>query len=165
MQMATINNRFNIEWFSFATDGETNHVSPQGAFYQQIASKLIKAVYDTETLTSAANRLITFADHALILKQTETVEQISRLLIHIPLPQTYQSIGDYYQAFCLKRRGETEQARAGFERLAESPSLPLKFRARAMQAIGSSYSERRRYNEAAHFFIQAAQAASINQRG
>src|SRR5438105_1258747 len=137
MQKATINKLFNSEAFSFKS--ETNHVSWHGAFYQPFASKLIKAVYQTETSTRAGNRLIALADDALNLKQTGAVEQISRLLIHAPLPREYQSVGDYYRVFSLKRRGETEEARAGFQRLAESPDLPLKFRARAIQALGTSY--------------------------
>jgi tetratricopeptide (TPR) repeat protein len=106
------------------------------------------------------NRLIAMAHHALDTKQTDTVEQISQLLINAPLPREYQSIGHYYGVFCLKRRGEIEQARAGFQRLAEWPSLPLKFRARAIQALGISYSERGHYDAAMPFFSAAAQVAS-----
>lgn len=131
-----------------------------GAFYQQIASKLTKAVYDTEALTWAGNRLIALADQALDMKQTETVEQISQLLISAPLPREYKSIGHYYRVFSLKRRGEIDQAHAGFQRLAEWPHLPLKFRARALQAFGIIYLERGDYDEAAPFFVQAAHAAS-----
>src|ERR1041384_7000384 len=138
MQKATTSNLFDMETFSFK--GETNHVSLHGAFYQQTVSKLIKAVYDTEAAIWVGNRLIALAHYALDTKQTDRVEQISQLLINAPLPRESQSIGHYYGVFCLKRRGEIEQARAGFQRLAEWPSLPLKFRARAIQALGISYS-------------------------
>src|SRR5689334_7508287 len=158
MQRATTNNLFDIRTFSFK--GETNHASLHGAFYQQIALKLTKAVYDTEALSWAGSRLIALADHALDMKQTEAVEQISQLLISAPLPREYQSIGHYYQVFSLKRRGEIDQARAGFQRLAEWPHLPLKFRARALQAYGITHLEKCDYDAAAPFFVQAAQAAS-----
>jgi tetratricopeptide (TPR) repeat protein len=131
-----------------------------GAFYQQFASKLTKAVYDTEALTRVGNRLVALAHHALDMKQTDTVEQIGQLLVNAPLPRRYQSIGHYYQVFCLKRRGAIDQARAGFERLAESPDLPLGFRARALQALGISYSERGNYAEAMPYFSAAAHVAS-----
>jgi tetratricopeptide (TPR) repeat protein len=160
MQKVTTSNLFDIEAFSFK--GETNHVSLHGAFYQQIVANLIKAVYDTEALTRTANRLVALADHALDMKQTDAVEQIAQILISAPLPRVYQSIGHYYRVFSLKRRGEVDQARAGFQRLAEWPSLPLKFRARALQAFGVTYSERGDYDEAVPFFIQAAHAASPN---
>jgi tetratricopeptide (TPR) repeat protein len=159
----TINNLFDMETFSFK--GETNHVSLHGAFYQQIARKLIKAVYNTEAVTSEANRLIALADHALNLKQTDNVEQISNILAHAPLPHGYHRIGHYYQVFCLKRRGKIDQARAGFQHLAESPDLPLNFRARAIQALGVSYAETGHFDEAARFFIQAARTASARQGG
>jgi tetratricopeptide (TPR) repeat protein len=158
MQKATRNKLFNIESFSFK--GETDHVSLHGAFYQQIVAKLIKVVYDTKSVRAAGNRLIAIADQALDLKQTETVDQISQLLANAPLPREYQGIGHYYRVFCLKRRGEIEQARAGFQRLAEAPGLPLKFRARALQALGVSYAERGDFAEAARIFAQAAQAAT-----
>ena len=158
MQKATTNNLFDIEAFSFK--GETNHVSLQSAFYQQIVANLIKAVYDTDALTRAGNRLIALADHALDMQQTDAVEQIAQILISAPLPREYQSIGHYYRVFSLKRRGEIESARAGFQRLAEWPSLPLTYRARALHAFGVTYSERGNYDEAVPFFVQAAQAAS-----
>jgi tetratricopeptide (TPR) repeat protein len=158
MQKATTNNLFDIEAFSLK--GETNHVSWHGAFYQQFVTKLISAVHNAETLQRAGQQLVAMADYALDLKQTDVVEQISRVMINAPLLRQYQSIGDYYQVFCLKRRGQLEQARAGFQRLAEWPSLPLKFRARAIQALGISYSERGDYDAAMPFFLQAAQAAS-----
>src|SRR5581483_2936623 len=88
-------------------------------------------------------------------------EQIGYLLTHIPLPPLYQRMGDYYHVFCLKRRGETERARAGFQRLADAPDLPLKYRARAIQALGISYSERGHYDVAVPFFVEAAKAASV----
>ncbi|MEN3332320.1 MAG: hypothetical protein V7641_1685 [Blastocatellia bacterium] len=158
MQKAITNNLFDIEAFSFK--GETNHVSLQSAFYQQIAANLIKAVYDTEALTRAGNRLIAMADYALDMQQTDAVEQIAQLLISAPLPREYQSIGHYYRVFSLKRRGEIEPARAGFQRLAEWPGLPLAYRARALHAFGVTYSERGNYDEAVPFFVQAAHAAS-----
>jgi tetratricopeptide (TPR) repeat protein len=159
MQKATNNNRFNIEAFSFKS--ETNHVSWHAAFYQQFVAKLIKAVYDTDAFSGVADRLIAIADQALDLKQTETVEHISHLLTTAPLPPEYQGIGHYYHVFCLKRRGEIEQSRAGFQRLAEAPSLPLKFRARAIQALGASYRDSGQHDEAARFFVEAGQAASM----
>jgi tetratricopeptide (TPR) repeat protein len=159
MQKATNNNLFNIEAFSLK--GETNHVSWHAAFYQLFITKLTKAIYDTEDVSSIGNRLVALADHALRVKQTGAVEQIGRLLIQAPLPRPYQSIGDYYRVFASKRRGQAEQARAGFERLAESPDLPLKFRARAIQALGISYLESGQEDEAVRIFAQATQAASI----
>ncbi|MFL6277904.1 MAG: tetratricopeptide repeat protein [Blastocatellia bacterium] len=136
-----------------------------GAFYQQIVAKLIKVVYDTKSLKAAGNRLIAIADQALDLKQTETVEQISRIFTHAPLPRPYQSLGQYYQVFCWKRRGNIERARAGFERLAESFDLPLGFRARATQALGISYKEAGQHDEAVRLFDEAAQIASTRYGG
>lgn len=157
MQKATINNLFNMESFSFK--GETNHVSLHAAFYQQIPQKLIKAVYNTEALKSVGNRLIALADHALNLKQDDQVRQIGDLLAHPALPREYQGIGQYYQAACRKLYGEADQSRLDFQRLAESPSLPLSFRARAIQAIGVSYLDRDQFEEAIRFYSQAAQVA------
>lgn len=159
MQKATRNKLFNME--SFALKGDTDHLPLHGAFNQQIVAKLIKVVYDTKSLKAAGNRLIAMADHALDLRATETVKQISHILTHAPLPRPYQSLGHYYQVFCLKRRGEIEQARTGFQHLAEAPSLPLKFRARAIQALGTSYRDSGQHDEAVRCFIAAGQAASM----
>jgi len=163
MQKATRNKLFNIE--SFALKGDTDHLPLHGAFHQQIVAKLIKVVYDTESLKAAGNRLIAIADHALDLRATETVEQISHILTHAPLPRPYQSLGHYYQVFCWKRRGNIERARAGFERLAESFDLPLGFRARAIQALGVSYKEAGQHEEAVRLFVEAARTASTRYGG
>ena len=161
MHRVTTNNLFDIEAFSFK--GETNHVSWHSAFYQQIVAKLIKAVYDREALTKIGDRLIALADHAVDLKQFETVEQVSRLLTFAALPQVYHRIADYYRASCLKGRGEPLRARAEFQRLAVSTSLPRKFRARAIQSLGVSYFEKGQFDEALRYYAEAAQAAAPEQ--
>ncbi|HJQ25954.1 MAG TPA: hypothetical protein VKA60_18695 [Blastocatellia bacterium] len=163
MQKATRNNLFNAE--TFFLKGETNHLPSPGAFYQAFAAKLIKAVYDTKARTLIAGQLIDIADRALDLQQTETAEQVSQLLTTVPLPPAYQTIGQYYHIFCLKRRGEVEPARAGFQRLAEAADLPLKFRARAIQALGASYRESGQHDDAMRFFIEAGRAASTRHSG
>ena len=161
MQKAT-DNHFSIAVPSFHKR-EPRPVSPPAAFYQQLVAGLVKTVYDTQGWAATGRRLITLAEHALNLKATETVEQISHVLANAPLPAPYQSIAHYYQVFCRKRRGEIEPARAGFARLADASDLPLPFRARAIQALGISYAERGHFEEAVRYFAEAMQAASIRQ--
>lgn len=160
IQRATINNRFNINTLSLTAFSETDNVSLNSALYQQIAAKFIKGVYKSETLARLGNQLITVADHALDFKQTDTVEQISHILMQAPLPLEYRSIGQYYLTCCIKRRGRDDEAHTRFERLAESPTTPLKFRARALQALGAISQVRGQLVDAQGFFFQAAQAAS-----
>jgi tetratricopeptide (TPR) repeat protein len=160
-QRATNNILFNMELFSF--EGKTNHVLLTDAFYQQIASKLIKAADEARVWISLANQLITLAEHALDLKQTETLEQISQILTNAPLPRKYRNIGYFYQVFCLKRRGEINGAQANFQQLAESPDLPLNFRARARQVLGAIYLDKGQVNEALRSCAEATRMASTRQ--
>jgi tetratricopeptide (TPR) repeat protein len=160
MQRATINNRFNINTLSLAAFSETGNVSLNSALYQQIAAKLIKGLYKTDAYIQLGNQFIVLADQALDLKQIDRVEQISHLLMNAPLPSEYQSIGEYYLACCVRRQGRYDEAHVEFERLAESPTTPLKFRARALQAIGAICFTTGKPLEALRFFSQATQVAS-----
>jgi tetratricopeptide (TPR) repeat protein len=100
------------------------------------------------------------AESALDLHQTAVVEQVSQALLHVPLPRRYQSVAEFYRVFALRRRGALAEACAGFERLAETATLPLSFRARALQAMALSRTEQNEWNEALYSFVDAARAAT-----
>ena len=65
----------------------------------------------------------------------DVVEQASDILLNLPLPREFKSIANYYKGFCIKRRGQFDEARAMFERVADE--APLRYKARAIIALGS----------------------------
>jgi tetratricopeptide (TPR) repeat protein len=106
-------------------------------FYQQILSGLIRGVYRNQIFTQLGNRLVALADHAYGLGQMRAVEEGSQLLVNLPLGREYESIGRYYQALCIYRRGRFAEARVLLEKVAGE--LPLPFRAKALLAISGTY--------------------------
>lgn len=159
MKKAVNNNLVPSRFSSSDTVGEAGQASEQEGLYGRVALALLKCANESQ-LREVGDRLTHLADQALGLRHAEVVEQVSNILINSPLPRQYRSIGQYYQAINIQRRGEPDRARAILETLAESRITPLKYRARAIKDIGSSYYESGDYNEALRFFVQAIHAAS-----
>lgn len=137
MQTAAKKNFALIENFSLDSEMLTGlpKANMQAAFYQQITSAIIKGIRTKEALTSLGQRLTTLAQHAYSSRQMDIVEQVSQVLMNLPLGREIRNIARYYQAFCIKRRGQFSEAKSLFERVADEG--PIKYRARAMIALGS----------------------------
>src|SRR5690242_14827830 len=129
MRKGTTGNPLDKESLLYELTGEASRASSRRALSAQLIADLVKSATRTEQIIGLADRLVRVAESALDLHQTAVVEQISHALLEVPLPRRYQSLADFYRAFALRRRGALAEACAGFERLAESATLPLGFRA------------------------------------
>ena len=158
MQTAAKINRFLIDIFSFSKEACSQGVISPSEFYQQIVSELIKGVYRKQTLIDAADRLITLADNAYAFRQMDVLERTSQLLMKLPLPSRYEKIGQYYQALVIKRQGKFAEARMLLERVVED--APLRYRARAILAIGATFYERADCKSALPFYVEANRVAA-----
>lgn len=107
----------------------------QAEFYQQTTRAIIKGIRTKEALTNLGQRLTNLAHYAYASRQMDVVEQMSQILMNLPLGREIRNIARYYQAFCIKRRGQFREAYSLFERVADEG--PLKYRARAIIALGS----------------------------
>jgi tetratricopeptide (TPR) repeat protein len=158
MQTAAKNNLFLTRFPSIGRLGMFCQATNQAGFYQHISLALVRGEYKNQ-LSELANRLITIGDCALSFNHLDTVEQVSEILVNVPLLSEYLNVGRYYQAFSTKRRGRPDAARTIFERLAESPATPLRYRSRALQVIGAIYYESGNLDEALRFYLEAGCAA------
>lgn len=132
--------------------------------YQHIVTALTKGSFKTQSL-KIGDRLITLAEHALGMRETQIVEQVGQMLMNIPLPQGYFSIGQYYKALSLTKRGDISSSTAILEQLAASPATPIKYRARALKAIGGNHLDLGNFDESLRFFLEACRAASPKYGG
>ncbi len=140
--------------------GEIHHPSKQeGLYYHLLDLALIKG-FSKAQLCDMGNKLIAMADHDLDMRQAEAAEYVSEVLINAPLPREYGQIGRYYQAMCVMRRGDYIASRAMFERLAGASIVPLKYRARALQALAANYHDSGDCRESLRFHLEAVHAAS-----
>lgn len=160
MEKATTNNLSNNASFLYRPDGLAVRAFSRRALPAQVIADLVKSVARTDQIVSLADRLMRLAESALDLHQTAVVEQVSQALFELPLPRRYESFAEYYRVFALRRRGAEAQACAGFERLAETPTLPLAFRARALQAIGASLATEGRWDNVSYYYLHACRVAT-----
>jgi len=137
MHTAARSNLILTEFSSFERLAELDLGVSHGGLYQAIRQTLISAIRTNLAFTDLANRLISVADHAYATRAMDVVSFVGQLLSGLPVAAGLQSIGHYYEALSLNRRGCGDTVRAGslLERVALGG--PLRFRARAMLALGT----------------------------
>jgi hypothetical protein len=158
MQRAAKSNLILTTGSSFTVLGGTYQAIEREELYQHITFALMRGAYRKQ-LADVGNELIVMADHALGLRQVDVAERISEVLINAPLPREYHNIGQYYRALSIKPLGGSATI-VILERVAESPATPLKYRARALQAIGGNHLARGNATEALRFFLEAGHTAA-----
>jgi hypothetical protein len=159
MQIAAKRNLVLTTVSSLNSLGGTYQAVRQGELYQPIVWPFIKRSHRT-CWTEVGNRLIIVAEHALNMRQPDVVDQASQILLNSPLPREYHNIGQYYRAMSIKRTMGSTAARGILEDVAESQVTPLRYRARALQAIGIIHHDNGDLNEGLRFFLKAGCVAS-----
>ncbi len=154
MQTAATRNLVLTEFSSIVVLAGSQMPSSQGEVYQQFLYELIKGVYNKNPVPRLANNLIDLADHAYQLRQMEQVGEISQLLSALP---HYESVSDYYRALYIKKQGNIAEARQLLERVADD--APLRFRARAIMSLGTTFFEQGDFHQALPFYVEAGKAA------
>jgi hypothetical protein len=134
-----------------------------GGFYQLFASGLIRSGHIKQVVREVLNRLVVLAEHSYALRQMSTLEKFSEVLVNSPLPRQYEPVGRYYQALCIQRfgSGDVEQAARLLESAAED--APPRYRARAMQSLGTNSCYKGDYQSALLLYSEAARFASRSE--
>jgi tetratricopeptide (TPR) repeat protein len=144
-----------------SSSGESSALQTQIAqrsFYQQlIYSLLSRSIHTTEGFQLLGRQLADISHHAYFLRQIETVDQASQLMLALPISNELKGIAHYYQAICSKRKGDIDEAFRLLERALEEASP--NYKARALLTIGSIYLEHGKTEESLSFYLTAAQAA------
>lgn len=125
-------------------------------FYQDSSLRIITK----QSLLERGGRLVSLAEDARFLRQRDVLEEISERLTILPL-SSFQGIGSYYKAFCHKWEGQTEEARALFEKVSEKGSFS--YRAKAIQSLGVTYLDKGDYDSAHRLLTEASRLACRNE--
>ena len=157
MQIAANNSLVLIDSFSSRRFAEFQHQAGYGRLYQQILSGLIKDTYSRQFFTDLGNSLTSLADQLYRSRRTEDVEQVSQLLLNLPLSSEHRIIGQHYKALGLYHKGQLAEARAVLEYVAEQ-KLPS-YRARALLCISATYYASNDLQSAARYCVEANRAA------
>ncbi|MEK6304665.1 MAG: hypothetical protein AABO41_28615, partial [Acidobacteriota bacterium] len=133
-----------------------------GGFYQVIASELVRGVHEKQVFRCLGDRLVVLSEQAHAFRQMDMLEQVSHVLVSLPLPRQYEAIGRYYQGIWTQRfgRGDLERAVSLFECAAES--APPKYQIRAMVSLAASSRHQRDSQAALSLYCEAGRFASLN---
>ena len=158
MQTVATNDRILTDISSLKRLAELQlHIS-QREFYQQMGLGHLKAIQIKQDLISLGERLATLAQCAFAARQKESLEQISQLLMNLPLPGQFRSIGLYYHSFKLKREGRFGEARTLLERLTDE--APRSYRSRVIMTLAALYFDSGDFESSLPLYIDANRAAS-----
>ncbi len=137
MHTTATSNLFLTESSSFKRLAELENRVSHAGLYQGIARTLTRVFHAERALTDLATKLASVGDHAYAIRQPDIVGDVGLLLLSLPRSQQVESAGYYYQALSLNQfgRGDTVRACTLFEQVAENASL--RYRARAMLALGT----------------------------
>jgi hypothetical protein len=158
MQAAAITNRFLTGYSSNAgfADAEgvnSNHV----LLHHMVANHLIRSVSSQELFLKLTNDVIQLSEQAFLKRDLERLEEMSRILMNLPVDAARQ-IGLYYHALAINRRGQIEEAETLLGKIADS--APITYRARAIQTLGANYHDNSNLDEALRFQYEALRVAS-----
>jgi tetratricopeptide (TPR) repeat protein len=158
MQAAANSNLILTDLSSFKRLAGLQKDLSHGAFYQQVLSELIRGVYRKQTISELGNSLVALAEHTYDLRDTDTVEKASEFLLNLPLGKEYEDVGRYYQALCIYRRGQFDEARILLEQIAGE--LPLRFRGKALLAAATTNYESGDLKSCLLLNVEASRAAT-----
>lgn len=139
MQKAAKSSFFLTDRFSLNVLADLQTAIRQAEFYQQITKQIIRGGYTEQAVYNLGNRLIALAEHAYASRQMDTVEQVSRILVNLPLEGRYKAVGHYYGALCLYQGRHFAKARLLLDHLTDE--LPPVFRSKSLIALSATYGE------------------------
>lgn len=160
MQTVAKSNLVLTEFSSFKWLAELQKQISHAGFYQQFTSRLFKGGYNRQIYRKVAEELADLAHNTYNLRQFDTVQQASHLLMALPLSHEWKQVGKYYQAKCLKHQGKINEACTLLEEVAEE--APLRYRARAVQFLGMIYHANGSFDLASSLYFEACRIAASN---
>lgn len=123
-----------------------------GLAKQTSLAGLSLGIVTKQALFDYGSKLVSLAEDAQFLRQTDFLEKISEILTTLSLPQ-FENIGLYYRGLYLRLKGRAEEARPLFEKVFEEG--PVSYRARAIHSFGTTCLDKGDYDSARRLFTEA----------
>ena len=131
----------------------------QNEYFQYLIQALLtRRIYTAEGFQYLGRQLAAITRHALHSRQMDVVEQVSQIMLALPIPDELRNLGLYYQAQSLSWKKDFKQARHLLESIAEKAKP--EYRARALQCIGATYFESGQPDLALPFYLSAGKIAT-----
>lgn len=151
-------NNLNLTEFSSFKGLTRLHITKSHELYQQFILGLFKG--NEAQVYYLADKLSALAHYAYTLRRMDVIEEVSRVLLNLPIPDQYKYVARYYQAMCLRHEGKISESKILLERVAED--APLRYRARAVQYLGAITHATGKYQEALPLYVEACRIAMSN---
>jgi tetratricopeptide (TPR) repeat protein len=156
MQNAAMTNRFLTGYSSRVGLADSEIVvSRSGLLWQIVARHLTHTFHSQSAFLKLTNELIEVAEQAYVTGNLDALEEVSRVLMSLPVEAARQ-IGSYYYALRIKRKGQINAAQRLLEAVIDK--APPAYRARAIQGLGALYLDRGQLNETLKLQIEALRA-------
>ncbi|HET9530578.1 MAG TPA: tetratricopeptide repeat protein [Blastocatellia bacterium] len=149
----------------FLTDSSSNRIfvdletplTSGGMLHRVLLGRVAQAVDSCQSLIELANTLIRLAEHAYSRRETDRLEEVSLILMNLPVAGARQ-IGLYYHALTLKRNNRIRESQSLLESVVDN--APVAYRARAIQSLGVIQHSLGKPAEALRCFLESLRAAS-----
>ena len=156
MQNAATTNRFLTGYSSKVESADPEIVvSRSGLLWQIVARHLTQTFHSQAAFLKLTHDLIEVAEQAYVTRNQDVLEEVSRVLMSLPVEAARQ-IGLYYYALSIIRKGQFEEAQRLLETVADNG--PPAYRARAIQGLGATYHYLGRLDEALRFQFETLRA-------
>ncbi len=138
------------------------HPGGVGLYQQDAVIALIKSAGGVTTLARYADHLVSVAEDAHTVRNLATVSRIGNLLVELPLPPQYWSIGAYFEAISMKSRGPDGRTEAAEMLHKAFDHASPRYKSKVLLSLGAD--ARRSYDLDAGFMLyaEASRAASCN---
>jgi tetratricopeptide (TPR) repeat protein len=130
-------------------------VSRGGLLWQIIVRRLTQTLHSQSAFTQLVHELIEVAEQAYITRNLDVLEEVSQVLMSLPIEAARQ-IGSYYYALRIKRNRQIDEAQRLLETVADNG--PPAYRARAIQGLGALYLDKGQLNETLRLQVEALRA-------
>jgi tetratricopeptide (TPR) repeat protein len=138
--------------------GQQSSLKQPGYFQQLIRTLLARHIYTIEGFQYLGRRLAAISRYALLSRQMDVVEQVSQIMLALPISDEFRNLGFYYQANSLSWQKDFNQARQLFESIVDK--VTPEYRARALQCIGATYFDNGQPDAALPFYLSAGKIAA-----
>ena len=156
MQNAAMTNRFlTVDPSKVGLADSEIVVSRGGLLWQIVARHLTQTFHSQAALAKLIHELIEVAEQAYITRNLNVLEEVSRILMSLPVEAARQ-IGSYYYALRIKRKGQIDEAQWLLEKVINN--APPAYRAQAIQGLGALYLDRGQLDETLRLQIEALRA-------
>lgn len=119
---------------------------------------LARRIYTIEGFQSLGRWLAAIIRQAHLARQLDVVEQVTQVMLALPISDEFKNVGLFFQAKSLSRQKDFNRARQILESIVER-ATPT-YRASALQCIGATYFESGQPDAALPFYLTAGKIAA-----